>query len=250
MPSIFISYAREEAGLAERLAGEFQDRGADVWWDRRLLSGERYIEAILRQVQHADYVLLLLSEHSEKSTWVAFEIGAARARELDAGQDFLCVAHVDECRVPGFIGERQATPFPHGTQKEWTGSLQALLPSLGLPWPADYKAPAGEPHESLKVFQARGQWMELIKSESGLACVLGDSGEQRARIQWFLTPEELEGCNTQVREPDPERGWSTFDLAGKHDWRWSPALFSQRGALPPKEAFEEALRELIEWRPG
>jgi hypothetical protein len=242
MTTIFISYAREDTQRAEQLAWEFRMRGADVWWDQNLHSGERYIETILRQIQHADHVLILLSEHSAASTWVSFEVGAARARELAAGRDILKVAHIDGSEVPGFIGERQSTPMQSGNDAE----LMELLPAFGLMPEIDYKPPSGQADASLTVFRAGGQWMELIASHRGLDCVLVDSGEERARIQWSIGKDDLAEPGIAIGEPRPDRGWSTFSIKHMQDWRWSPALFTQRDGPPPHESFETALRELIE----
>lgn len=243
MTTIFISYAREDTARAQELSQEFQMRGADVWWDRNLLSGERYIEAILRQVQHADHVLCLLSKHSAASTWVAFEVGAARAREVGAERDVLKVAQLDECVIPGFVGERQSTSLSGGDY----ANLMRLLPALGLHEEIDYKRPAGAADRALTVFRAGGQWMELIKSRRGLDCVLVDAGEERARIQWSIPTDRVAGSEVSVDGPREGRSWSTFNVGACREWRWSPALFTRRDGPPPEQVFQEELGELLGW---
>ncbi|MBT3010090.1 MAG: toll/interleukin-1 receptor domain-containing protein [Candidatus Thiodiazotropha sp. (ex Lucina aurantia)] len=237
MGTIFISYAREDKNQAIQLAQECEFRGADPWWDRALSSGERYIESILRQVAQADHFVLLLLRASAESNWVAFEVGAARAREFAMGRDFLKIARLDDCEIPGFLGERNAT--------EWTNNnydgLIALLRSLDLPEDIDYKPPAGDPDKSLTVFRAGGQWMELIISHRGMECVLVDVGEQRSRLQWQMSREDVIRCVEQngihVDPPRNDRSWSLFNL-GFGGWRWSPTLFTQGADANPKEIFK------------
>ncbi len=238
MSTVFISYAREDKGDAEGLAQEFQMRGADPWWDRALVSGERYIETILRQVGQADHFVLLLSKYSKESTWVAFEVGAARAREFEQGRDFIKIAHIDDCEIPGFLGERNATKMDGD-------GLGILCRALDLPEDVDYKPPAGSPDKSLTIFRAGGQWMELVVSERGLECILVDVGEQRARIQWQMPKEQaadyLEQGNFDIVAPRDGRGWSRFSIGHCRDWRWSPALFTSSNGPAPEESFRGKL---------
>jgi hypothetical protein len=241
MGTIFISYAREDKAKASQLAQECEFRGADPWWDRELSSGERYIESILRQVAQADHFVLLLSAFSANSNWVAFEVGAARAREFSMGRDFLKIAKLDDCDIPGFLGERNATQWQDNND-----GLIALLRSLDLPEDIDYKPPAGDPDKSLTVFRAGGQWMELIISRRGMECVLVDVGEQRSRLQWQMSREDVIRCLEHevihTDPPRPDRSWSLFNL-GFGGWRWSPALFTHGVDTTAEENLK---RELLE----
>lgn len=242
MGTVFISYAREDKDEASQLAQECELRGADPWWDRELGSGERYIESILRQVAQADHFVLLLSESSVNSNWVAFEVGAARAREFAIGRDFLKLAKLDDCEIPGFVGERNAT--------EWNANydgLLALLRSLGLPEDIDYKPSAGAPDRSLVVFRAGGQWMELIISHRGMECMLVDVGEQRSRLQWQMSRDDVIHCleqqNVQIKPARRDRSWSLFQVGYNGNWRWTPTLFSRGDDSTPEDNFK---RELLE----
>ncbi len=245
MGTIFISYAREDKDKASQLAQECEMRGADPWWDRELGSGERYIESILRQVAQADHFVLLLSKSSANSNWVAFEVGAARAREFAIERDFLKIAKLDDCEIPGFVGERNAT--------EWNGNhdgLMTLLRSVGLPEDIDFKPSAGEPDRSLVVFRAGGQWMELIISRRGMECVLVDVGEQRSRLQWQMAQDDVIRClereSIQIKPARNDRSWSLFNVGNHGDWRWTPALFTRGEDTTPEENFRHAILEHLE----
>lgn len=243
MSTLFISYAREDREKAQDLANQCMFRGADPWWDRELQSGERYIETILRQVAEADHFVLLLSEHSRASVWVAFEVGAARSREFSSRSDFIKIVNLDNCEPPGFIGERNATEM---TGDDW-GSL---FRSLELPEDLDYKPPIQNDDTSLVVMRAGGQWMELIAGRRGLECVLVDIGEQRARIQWGMSPDEviyaLDQDQVEVDPPRQNRGWSLFRVGYGTAWRWTPELFKRADGPPAQEVFKARLKEHLE----
>jgi hypothetical protein len=242
MGTIFISYAREDKDRASLLAEQCESRGADPWWDRELSSGERYIESILRQVAQADHFVLLLSESSVKSSWVAFEVGAARAREFTLGRDFLKIAKLDDCEIPGFLGERNATLWIDNHD-----GMVTLLRSLNLPEDIDYKPPAGAPDRSLVVFRAGGQWMELIISDRGMECVLVDVGEQRSRLQWQISRDNVVRCLEheciKVEPVRADRSWSLFSLGSSGRWRWSPTLFTRGDDSTPENNFKHELQE-------
>jgi hypothetical protein len=157
------------------------------------------------------------------------------------GRDFLKIAKLDDCDIPGFLGERNATQWQDNND-----GLIALLRSLDLPKDIDYKPPAGDPDKSLTVFRAGGQWMELIISRRGMECVLVDVGEQRSRLQWQMSREDVIRCLEHevihTDPPRPDRSWSLFNL-GFGGWRWSPALFTHGVDTTAEENLK---RELLE----
>lgn len=78
MSDIFISYAREDAAEAERLAAALTAAGHACWWDRDLVSGARYLAETEARLQAAKAVVVIWSKESIKSHWVADEAGAGR----------------------------------------------------------------------------------------------------------------------------------------------------------------------------
>ena len=73
MPCIFLSYAREDRGAAERLARVVESFGHQVWWDRHLDSGEEFSAEIEAELDKAEVVLVAWSAASIKSRWVRDE---------------------------------------------------------------------------------------------------------------------------------------------------------------------------------
>lgn len=78
MASIFLSYAREDARSAERIAKTLEDGGHSVWWDRELHAGERFSAEIDRALKGADSVVVLWSGASVSSAWVQDEAAVGR----------------------------------------------------------------------------------------------------------------------------------------------------------------------------
>lgn len=73
MGAIFLSYAREDRGCAGALARVLESAGHDVWWDRRLDSGEEFGAEIEAALDASDAVVVAWSKESIKSRWVRDE---------------------------------------------------------------------------------------------------------------------------------------------------------------------------------
>ncbi|WEK46599.1 MAG: TIR domain-containing protein [Candidatus Andeanibacterium colombiense] len=72
-PDVFISYAREDEGMARRFAEAFAQEGLTVWWDAALHSGETFDEVIEQELRASKAVVVLWSPHSVASRWVRAE---------------------------------------------------------------------------------------------------------------------------------------------------------------------------------
>lgn len=99
MARLFLSYAREDSTIAERLARSLERSGHDVWWDRELHGGASFGSEIERQLKECDVVIVLWSRAGVQSSWVRDEAAIGR----DAGK--LLPISVDGTEPP--IGFRQ-----------------------------------------------------------------------------------------------------------------------------------------------
>ena len=81
MSNIFISYS-EDRDWAQRLAQALEQEGWSVWWDRKIAVGKSYQRVIEAELEAADCVIVVWSEHSVASDWVVAEAAEGRERNL------------------------------------------------------------------------------------------------------------------------------------------------------------------------
>jgi uncharacterized protein YjbI with pentapeptide repeats len=80
--SCFISYSSKDQDLAERLHNDLQAKGVRCWFaPEDMKTGDRIRARIEQEIRVHDKLLLILSEHSIRSTWVESEVEAALAKE-------------------------------------------------------------------------------------------------------------------------------------------------------------------------
>ena len=80
--SCFISYSQKDEEFCKRLHSRLQQERLRVWFaPEDIRAGRRIIDEIDIAIGLHDKLLLVLSEHSMKSDWVATEIYKARQRE-------------------------------------------------------------------------------------------------------------------------------------------------------------------------
>ncbi len=78
----FISYANQDQPFAERLYNDLQGKGVRCWLaPEHMKTGDRIRDRIDESIRLYDKLLLVLSEHSVESRWVAFEVEAALDKE-------------------------------------------------------------------------------------------------------------------------------------------------------------------------
>jgi hypothetical protein len=82
MVDIFLSYAREDISIAQRLARALEDEGWSVWWDRHIPAGKTFDEVIQEKVAAARCVVVLWSKKSIESKWVKIEAHAGSNRGI------------------------------------------------------------------------------------------------------------------------------------------------------------------------
>jgi adenylate cyclase len=79
MSHIFVSYARTDEPLAERIAAELKGAGYEVWRDDELPAHRAYAEVIEERIKGAKAVVVLWSAEACKSQWVRAEADTARS---------------------------------------------------------------------------------------------------------------------------------------------------------------------------
>ncbi|MEX2261778.1 MAG: toll/interleukin-1 receptor domain-containing protein [Bryobacteraceae bacterium] len=92
----FVSYAREDAGFALKLAGHVRSAGGDIWLDKLdIRAGVPWDRAIEDALQNCGRFLIILSPESVGSTNVMDEVSYA----IEHNKQVIPVLYKD-CRVP------------------------------------------------------------------------------------------------------------------------------------------------------
>jgi len=95
--SCFISYSTKNQDFAERLYADLQNAGIRCWYaPKDLKTGDLYPEQIEASIKVFDKVLLILSENSVSSDWVAREVNIAIEKEKERHTAVLFPVKIDE----------------------------------------------------------------------------------------------------------------------------------------------------------
>ncbi len=114
MADVFLSYAREDRDLVERLAAALESAGMSVWWDRRISGGAEFSRDIERELAEAACAVACWSRAAIASRWVRDEASAA----ADLGK--LVPVTLDQERPPMGFRQYQAIDFA-----SWRGEAGA-----------------------------------------------------------------------------------------------------------------------------
>ncbi len=85
MADIFISYKRADRERAAQIAALLEQEGWTVWWDTRIVDGDRWDATIEREINAARCVVVIWSPSSidnEKAYWVHIEAHNGRERGI------------------------------------------------------------------------------------------------------------------------------------------------------------------------
>lgn len=94
MSDIFLSYAREDEALAERLALALEKQNWSVWWDRSIPAGRTFDEVIEEAIGATGCIIVLWSERSVASRWVRTEA------EEGAKRGILVPIRIEDVEIP------------------------------------------------------------------------------------------------------------------------------------------------------
>lgn len=90
MAKIFISYAREDSQIAQRLTRDLHQRKHDVFLDQQSIRiGAHWQEDIKRHLKDADVFLALVTNHSDKSYYFNIEVTSAISYVAHSNRDKL-----------------------------------------------------------------------------------------------------------------------------------------------------------------
>ncbi|MBL8327602.1 MAG: toll/interleukin-1 receptor domain-containing protein [Rubrivivax sp.] len=121
MSQVFISYASADRTHAQRLARALQREGLSVWWDRELVAGEHFDQAIEQALDAAGCAVVLWSGAAVQSQWVRAEASRAAQREA------LVPAWLEPARLPLEFSRRHTVDLAGWQGEAEHEGFQALL---------------------------------------------------------------------------------------------------------------------------
>lgn len=131
MSMVFISHASCDKEIVRRLAVDLINEGFPVWLDEwELEVGESLINRIYGAVAESTFFVLVMSEASVRSGWVAKELNAALIMEERLGRKFLIPVLINDCEIPLQIADRLYADF----SRNYLSALQdvaGVLRSVG-----------------------------------------------------------------------------------------------------------------------
>ena len=108
---VFISYAKQDAQFAHRLADDLQRLGIQVWIaPESILGGEGWVSAIERGLEESSHMVVVLTPAALKSKWVKKETEVAIARERK-GLIQIIPLDVEPCEMPLLLSSYQKVSF-------------------------------------------------------------------------------------------------------------------------------------------
>lgn len=109
---VFVSYASEDREQAQRLAHAFDQQGWSVWWDRKIVAGQEFDQAIEYELESAKSVVVLWSSRSIASEWVRNEAAVGAQRGV------LVPAMIESVKLPLEFRRKQTADLTG-----WNGEL-------------------------------------------------------------------------------------------------------------------------------
>jgi len=103
--SCFISYSSKDQAFAERLHADLQNKGVRCWFDQEDMKiGDKIRPRIEETIRKYDKLLLVLSEHSIASNWVAYEVERALNKEPQGIPNVLFPIRLDDAVMKSNAG--------------------------------------------------------------------------------------------------------------------------------------------------
>jgi len=115
MNDIFISYSREDRKRVASLAHSLEKAGWSVWWDPKILPGEKFSDIIEEALEASRLVMVVWSECSIRSHWVKTEASEGLKRGV------LFPIKIDPVKIPIEFRQIETMDFTN-----WLGSFPSL----------------------------------------------------------------------------------------------------------------------------
>ncbi len=141
-PKIFLSHSHRDKGFVRPLARKLENHGIGVWLDEAELNvGDSILSCLSKAIYDVDFVLVVISKASIKSSWVKEELEIAMTRQI-AGKKLTVLPLIkDDCKLPKFLTGKFYADFttPYRRRKNFAILINSILNTLV--WTKSQKAP-------------------------------------------------------------------------------------------------------------
>ena len=128
MTRVFLSYARDDLQIVQRLAQDLVAHGLTVWRDQdSIYGGQQWPKAIGEAIATHDWVVLVWSQHAARSHFVESEWNIALARQTP-----IIPCYLDQTPLPSALSSTNSIDL-----SVLTAALPKLLQALRQPAPPD-----------------------------------------------------------------------------------------------------------------
>ncbi len=132
-PSVFLSHVKEDKKMVRRIYQELIKHDLDVWFDEEsLLVGQNWKREITKAIENTDYMLVLLSESSNKSGYFHSELRKAIEIQKRKPQATIYIIPVklEECElIHSELEELHILDLYH----DYDEGIRKLIQAFGLP---------------------------------------------------------------------------------------------------------------------
>ncbi|MCG7994119.1 MAG: toll/interleukin-1 receptor domain-containing protein [Candidatus Thiodiazotropha taylori] len=134
-PSIFLSHNAADKEFARQLAIDLDIAGARVWFDEAEIKvGDSLIEKIREGIDSVDYLAVVISPNSVRSSWVSKEVDIAMNQEIKGGKVKVLPILLKDCELPGFLEGKLYADFRK--EENYNDSFLLIANRLGLSTPS------------------------------------------------------------------------------------------------------------------
>jgi ABC-type multidrug transport system fused ATPase/permease subunit len=121
--AIFLSYNSKDKGLAEKIEHDLRRDGFQVLSLHTAINvGERISEKIDESISKADYVILLISDATEGSSWIQKELAYAQKNDVP----ILPLLVQEDARIPASISDLRYVPLSDSYENAYDQLKQAI----------------------------------------------------------------------------------------------------------------------------
>jgi TolB-like protein len=212
--AVFVSYASQDAGAAQRIAVALRAAGIEVWLDQsELRGGDAWDRKIRDQIRHCALFIPIISAHSQARLEGYFrrewKFAVERKRDIADELAFLLPVVIDDtaergASVPEGFHEVQWTRLPAGaTSQEFIQHVSRLLtghqddykPSVEALQPSPASVTHQSPSESTSGSRSR---MRLLLAAVAIASIVGYLGIDRYVLHKGTAPSVAPSAPSQA----------------------------------------------------